>query len=139
MVKKSTKQNKIKTVLFIDDEPMWLEAVRLSLMDEKFKIITANDGETALKKLHQKKPDLIMSDVRMPNMNGFDLFLKVKSDPKFKNVPYVFMSSIDDYDAKKTAKELGANGYIEKPFDSEQIKNVIVDFLSHLKSEQFGK
>lgn len=139
MKKQYTKKNKIKTVLFVDDEPMWLEVVRLSLIGEKFKIITADDGETALKKLHQKKPDLIMSDVRMPNMNGFDLFLKVKADPKFKNVPYVFMSSIDDYDAKKTAKELGANGYIEKPFDSEQIKTVIVDFLTRLKNEQSGK
>ncbi|MBI4810628.1 MAG: response regulator, partial [Ignavibacteriales bacterium] len=109
-MKQIKEKKEIKTVLFVDDEPMWLEAIRLSLMGESFKIITADGGEAALKKLHRKKPDLIMSDVRMPFMNGFDLFVKVKADPKFKNVPYVFMSSIDDYDAKRMAKELGATG-----------------------------
>jgi len=127
------KLKEMKTVLFVDDEPLWLEAIRLSLKGGEFKIITAEGGETALKKLHRKMPDLIMSDVRMPFMNGFDLFLKVKDDPKLKNIPYVFMSSIDDFDAKRTAKELGADGYIEKPFDSDEIKNVVIDFLSQTK------
>jgi len=132
-MEQSKKSKEMKTVLFVDDEPMWLEAIRLSLKGGEFKIITAEGGETALKKLHQKMPDLIMSDVRMPYMNGFDLFLKVKDDPKLKNIPYVFMSSIDDFDAKRTAKELGADGYIEKPFDSDQIKNVVIDFLAQIK------
>ncbi|MBA4313210.1 MAG: two-component system response regulator [Chlorobiaceae bacterium] len=134
-MKPAQKQN-LKTVLFVDDESMWLEAIRLSLKGEKFKILTADGGEEALKKLERKIPDLIMSDVRMPFMNGFDLYEKVKSNPKFKNIPYVFMSSIDDFDAKRTAKDLGAEGYIEKPFDSEQIKTIVLDFLKRFPPKE---
>jgi YesN/AraC family two-component response regulator len=129
---RKTSKQELKTVLFVDDESMWLEAIRLSMKGEQFKILTADGGEEALKKLQRQKPDLIMSDVRMPFMNGFDLFIKVRDNPKLKNIPYVFMSSIDDFDAKKTAKELGADGYIEKPFDSDHIKSIVLDFLSRL-------
>lgn len=126
---KSAARDNLKTVLFIDDETMWLEAIRLSLRGGNFKIVTADGGEDALRKLQRAKPDLIMSDVRMPVMNGFDLYEKIKDDPRYRKIPYVFMSSIDDFDAKKTARELGADGYIEKPFDSEQIKTIVSDFL----------
>ncbi len=125
------KVNKKKsTVLFVDDEPAWLEIIRLALPDKKLNILTAEGGEAALKALHKKVPDLIMSDVHMPYINGFDLFQEVKKDPKLNKIPYVFMSSIDDFDAKRTAKDIGADGYIEKPFDSEQIRNIISDLLS---------
>ncbi|MDI6767658.1 MAG: response regulator [Bacteroidota bacterium] len=126
---KKSKEKK-STVLFIDDEPAWLEIIRLAVPNDKLKIVTAEGGEAALKVLHKKVPDLIMSDVRMPFINGFDLFQQVKKDPKLNKIPYVFMSSIDDFDAKRTAKEIGADGYIEKPFDSEQIRNIISDLLS---------
>jgi CheY-like chemotaxis protein len=126
---------KLKTVLFIDDEPSWLEVIRLSLKDGPFSVITAEGGEVALKTLKKQAPDLIMSDVRMPNINGFDLFEEVKKDPRLKAVPYVFMSSIDDFDAKRMAKTLGADGYIEKPFDSEQIKTIIIDLLTQFRDK----
>ena len=58
----------------------------------------------------------------MPFMNGFDLFEKVKQNPKLQDIPYVFMSSIDDFDARKTAREIGADDYVEKPVDSDQMK-----------------
>ena len=69
----------------------------------------------------------------MPMMNGFDLFMKVKDDPKLKDVPYVFMSSIDDFDAMRTAKEIGADGYIEKPIDSEKIRSIVNDLITRFK------
>ncbi len=125
---------KNSTVLFIDDESNWLEAIQLAVGDQPLTIITASSGEEALRKLRQKTPDLILSDVRMPEMNGFDLFEKVRSNPKFKTVPYVFMSSIDDFDAKHTAKVIGADGYIEKPFDLESVKRVVLDLLFRFKA-----
>ncbi len=122
-------QKKNSIILFIDDETNWLEAIRMAVDDQPLTIITATSGEEALRKIRQRKPDLILSDVRMPEMNGFDLFEKVRSNPKFKSVPYVFMSSIDDFDAKRTAKLIGADGYIEKPFDLESVKRVVLDLL----------
>jgi len=127
--------NQMKTILFIDDESSWLEVIKLSLKGGPYKIITAEGGEAALKTLHDRTPDLIMSDVRMPEINGFDLFEKIKQDPRLKSVPYVFMSSIDDFDAKRTAKSLGADGYIEKPFESDKMVSIISGFLTQIKNK----
>jgi CheY-like chemotaxis protein len=120
---------KQKTVLLVDDETLWLEAVRSAVSGGSVRIITAIGGEDALQKLQTAKPVLILSDVRMPAMNGFDLFEKVRNDPGLKSIPFVFMSSIDDFDARKIARELGADGYVEKPFDVEGVKAILAELL----------
>jgi CheY-like chemotaxis protein len=125
-----------RTILFIDDESSWLEAIQLAVTDKSVTIMTAASGEEALQKIHQHTPDLILSDVRMPFMNGFDLFEKIRSNPQYRAVPYVFMSSIDDFDARHTAKKLGADGYIEKPYDLEGIKRVVLDLLLQFKTKK---
>ena len=128
--------HKLQTVMLIDDETLWLDLIQEALADEEYQVITASSGEAALKKLQRKKPDLILSDVRMPDLNGFDLFEKVRSNPKLKSVPYVFMSSIDDYDARRTARKLGADDYLEKPFDAEGIKSIVLDLLMRFQQER---
>lgn len=120
---------KRKTVLFVDDEAMWLNAVKAAVRGGPVKVVTAAGGEEALEKMVRQKPDLILSDVRMPVMNGFDLFEKVKSDPTLRSIPYVFMSSIDDFDARKTARDIGADDYVEKPFDVVGVKSILTDLL----------
>jgi CheY-like chemotaxis protein len=126
---RSTSPAKPKTVLFVDDESLWLDAVRSALSRGPAKIITAVGGEQAIEQLKTARPDLILSDVRMPVMNGFDLFEKVRNNPDLRSIPFVFMSSIDDFDARKIARELGADGYIEKPFDVEGVKAILADLL----------
>ena len=127
MTKKSSK--KYKTLLLVDDENIWLDTMKTVLKGESFEVVTAESGNDALSKLKETKPDLILSDVRMPDMNGFELYDKIKHNPKLSNIPFVFMSSLDDYDAKKVAKTLGAADYIEKPFDVEQVKNIVLNLL----------
>ena len=82
---------KSQTVMLIDDETVWLDLIQQVLAGESYNVVTASSGEAALKKLHRIRPDLILSDVRMPVLNGFDLYEKVRSDPKLKSIPYVFM------------------------------------------------
>jgi CheY-like chemotaxis protein len=126
------KKSKAQTILLVDDEPMWLDAMRTVLKDEGYRTITVTSGEEALLKLQTRKPDLIMTDVRMPVMNGFDLYQKIREIPKLARVPIVFMSSIDDYYAKRTAKELGAQGYITKPSFSEDLRKSMKSFFEEL-------
>jgi CheY-like chemotaxis protein len=125
--------------MLIDDETVWLDLIQQVLADESYKVVTASSGEAALKKLHHIRPDLILSDVRMPVLNGFDLYEKVRSDPKLKGIPYVFMSSIDDFDAMRTARELGADDYFEKPFDAESVKDIVLDLLIRFKNRKSEK
>lgn len=126
------KKPRAQTILLVDDEPLWLDAMRIALKDEGYRTITVTSGEEALLKLRKQKPDLIMTDVRMPVMNGFDLYQKIREIPKLARVPIVFMSSIDDYYAKRTAKELGAQGYITKPSFSEDLRKSVRSFLEEL-------
>jgi CheY-like chemotaxis protein len=114
-----------KTIFLIDDEPIWLSVLSEALEQQHFKVVSSENGEDALAKLKKMKPDLILSDVRMPVMNGFDLFERVRSEPKLKNIPYIFMSSIDDYDAKRVAKELGADDYVTKPYNTDDVKKIM--------------
>lgn len=133
MTKKTSKKN--KTLLLIDDENIWLDTMKTVLKNESFEVLTADSATEALSKLKKTKPDLILSDVRMPDMNGFELYDKIKHNPKLSNIPFVFMSSLDDYDAKKVAKNLGAAEYIEKPFDIEQVKSIVSSLLQKYQSK----
>jgi CheY-like chemotaxis protein len=130
---------KSQTVMLIDDETVWLDLIQQVLAGESYNVITASSGEAALKKLHRIRPDLILSDVRMPVLNGFDLYEKVRSDPKLRSIPYVFMSSIDDFDAMRTARELGADDYFEKPFDAEGVKDIVLNLLVRFKNRKSEK
>jgi DNA-binding response OmpR family regulator len=135
-VSRGKPHRKSGTVLLIDDEAQWLDLICEALSNESYSIITATSGEVALKKLETSKPDLILSDVRMPILNGFDLFEKVRSIPKLRGIPYVFMSSLDDYDAKKIARDLGADDYFEKPFDAEGVKTIVLNLLLRFKDRE---
>ncbi|MBI3195492.1 MAG: response regulator [Ignavibacteriae bacterium] len=119
-----------KTIMLVDDEKPWLDIMSHVLKEKSFRVMAAESGVEALKMLQRKTPDLILSDVRMPVMNGFDLYQQVRSETKNKNIPYVFMSSIDDYDAMHVAKELGADGYVTKPYDIDDAKTTINQLLT---------
>ncbi len=133
MPKKTAKKQ--KTLLLIDDENIWLDTMKTVLKSESFEVLTADSGTEALSKLKNTKPDLILSDVRMPDMNGFELYDKIKKNPNLNNIPFVFMSSLDDYDAKKVAKTLGAADYIEKPFDVEQVRTIVHGLLQKYQNK----
>lgn len=120
---------KRKTVLFVDDESLWRTTVQAAARGGPVHVVTAAGGAEALEELGRTRPDLILSDVRMPDMNGFDLFEKVRSDPKFASIPWVFMSSIDDFDARKTARDLGAEDYVEKPYDASVVTTMLSSLL----------
>lgn len=119
-----------KHILIVDDEPAWRRILSHFLSTKGFDVKEAGSGAEALQTLAKFKPDLIFSDVRMPDMNGFDLLDNIKKLPKLSTTPVVFCSAIDDFDAKKVAKDLGAAGYLVKPFDEEEIYSILSKALS---------
>lgn len=118
-----------KQILIIDDEPAWLRILTYYLRDKGYDVRSAQSGNEALTTLDSFTPDLILSDIRMPDMNGFDLLDNIKKLPHFTSTPVVFFSAIDDFDARKTARDLGATDYIVKPFDENDVGRMIAKYL----------
>jgi len=114
-----------KNILVVDDEPSWLKVLRYFLENKGYAVKTVPSATEALALLQTYHPDIILSDVRMPDMNGFDLLDTIRKDPEVSSTPVIFFSAIDDYDARKTAKDLGAVDYIVKPFDQEEVASVL--------------
>jgi CheY-like chemotaxis protein len=118
-----------KHILVIDDEPTWLQITSHILRECGYTVRTAGSGADALEALGSFKPDLILSDVRMPGMNGFDLVDNLKRLPNSASTPVIFFSAIDDYDARRVARTLGAVDYLVKPFNEDEVSSVLSKHL----------
>lgn len=114
-----------KHILVVDDEPAWLKVLTYFLETKGYDVRSVASGAEALAEVGAFRPDLILSDVRMPEMNGFDLLASLRKVPESATTPVVFFSAIDDYDARKTARDLGAADYIVKPFDQDEVASVL--------------
>jgi CheY-like chemotaxis protein len=121
--------NKKKQILVVDDEPSWLKSMAHVLRKEGYHVKSAQSAAEALSLLVKYRPDLIVSDLRMPDMNGFDLLDKIRHLPKISATPVVFFSAIDDFHAKKVARELGATACILKPYDEDDLVSVLKQYL----------
>lgn len=117
-----------KKVLVADDEIHILNLIKLTLGDE-YEFIEAMDGIEVLNKLEHSTPDIILMDVMMPKMDGFNALKKIKQNPKTKDIPVILISAKDEDQDVLYGIDLGAAAYVAKPFNkqdlSEMIKNLI--------------
>ena len=104
-----------KTILAVDDDLINLKILESRLKKEGFKVTVALNGEGALKKLEQLMPDLIILDVRMPDMNGYTFFLELRKIKKFDQVPVIVLTSFDEMEP--IFKFNGVKDYIVKPLN----------------------
>jgi len=112
-------------ILFVDDDTDMLEAVESALKNLGFKVSTASDGPAALALLDKTVPDLIITDLRMQPMNGFELFQEVKKIPRFAKTPFFFLTAINDPLAARYSETLGVDAYITKPVDVDELGSII--------------
>lgn len=110
-------------ILVVDDEEMMRELLNKILSREGYNIITACDGEDALQKIASQKFDIVISDMKMPKMNGFELLKHIKAD--YQNISVIIMTAYGDTYTVKDALLLGADEYITKPFKSYEITLVV--------------
>jgi len=119
-----------KTVLIAEDDEILLRALYLLFHKEEYTIASASDGETALKMTERLKPDLVLLDILMPKMNGFDYLRSVKANAALKDIPVIVLSNLGDRDDIEKAKTLGARDYFVKANTdlstlAEQIKKIL--------------
>jgi signal transduction histidine kinase len=117
-------------ILIVDDTPTNLDVISETLSDAGFTVAIATSGEVALQRLERRLPDLILLDVMMPGIDGFETCQRLKSNPKTEDIPVIFMTALSDTDSKVQALELGAVDYITKPF---QEKEVLARVKTHLQ------
>ena len=119
-----------KKILIIDDEPDILRAAKVRLMSFGYEVITAGDGSDIVNLVQKNMPDLILLDLRLPRMDGDKICAMLKADDRFKNIPIIIFTASSDLNTSKKVKDSGANGYLIKPFDTEELLQIIKKFLS---------
>ena len=116
-------------LLIVDDEKDTLKLVSLMLERQGYEVVSALDGPTALELVKSEKPDLILLDIMMPGMDGFEVCEKLKSSPETASIAVIFMTGKTDKEDKDKGIALGAIDYIFKPFDIEDVQTRIKTHL----------
>ena len=113
------------SVLVVDDNPLMVNVLKGLLGQEHYQVFTARNGEEALSVLGSKRVDVIVCDVMMPQMDGYELHQNIRNTPKFSHIPFVFLSALSDSSQVRRGKEAGADDYLAKPFDPQELVAVI--------------
>ncbi len=109
------------TILIVDDIPENVSALFHFLDTQNFELLVARNGETALELVEYEVPDLVLLDVMMPGIDGFETCQRLKANPKTRDIPIIFMTALSDTASKIKGFELGAVDYITKPFQQEEV------------------
>jgi DNA-binding response OmpR family regulator len=115
----------MKKILLVDDEEQLIGIMASVLQDEGFAVKTMLSAEDALKAFPSFLPDLVISDVKMERMDGFTMFERVKTLQSNQNVPFIFLTGMDDRLGQQRAKSLGAYAYVNKPFDVDEFVGIV--------------
>lgn len=119
----------VKKVLVVDDVPSQLELIASTLQEAGIRVIRANDGEEAISRIRSEVPDLVVLDVVMPRMNGFEVIRELREQEKTKHLPIVICSTKNTEVDKVWGMDLGADAYITKPFDPKQFVSIVERLL----------
>ena len=126
----------MKKVLLVDDELDILEFLKYNLEQENFEVLTSSNGKDALDKISHK-PDLIVLDIMMPEIDGFELYQKIRSDEISQDIPIIFLTAKSGETDEIKGLDLGASDYIQKPISP---KKLVARIKSNLrKSNQSGR
>jgi two-component system, OmpR family, alkaline phosphatase synthesis response regulator PhoP len=118
-------------ILIIDDEPQIVRALELLMQREGFEVRSASDGIEALSSIEDAAPDLILLDLMMPRMDGFELCQKIRSNPAWKNMIIVILTAKGRDIEREKGMALGADHYVTKPFSTREVVQLIKSALEH--------
>jgi two-component system cell cycle response regulator DivK len=125
-----TANNGKGTVLYVEDNPDNRTLVRRILISEDYGLLEAVNAADALEILKSNKPDLILMDINMPDMDGYTLTAKIKTTPGFERVPIIALTANVMRGDKEKTLEAGCDGYIQKPIDFDELLREIERFIA---------
>jgi two-component system alkaline phosphatase synthesis response regulator PhoP len=125
------------TVLIVDDNPQNVELLQAFLESLPVKIVTAGDGIEALKRVEEHSPDLILLDVMMPQLSGFQVCKRIKNDPKTKDIQVLMVTALNELGDIERATECGTDDFVSKPVNKFELLTRVKTMLRlrHMKSE----
>jgi two-component system response regulator VicR len=134
MAETKTTQNKMKRILCIEDEQEMIDLIRLILTRRGFEVLGANGGKLGLEAIHTEKPDLVLLDLMMPDMDGWEVYQQMKADEATRDIPVIIVTakaqSIDKVLGLHIAK---VDDYIAKPFSPQELMNSVDAVLARKK------
>ncbi len=129
-------ENSNYRILVVDDEPHIRQILKFTLEKSGYQVFTAEDGEEALERAFEIKPNLVLLDVMMPKMDGFWLCRVLKSDPKLQHIPVIFLTAKDDAQSRIEGQKCGGDDYLTKPFDLDALNLRIKAQLKRLSKDE---
>jgi DNA-binding NarL/FixJ family response regulator len=125
-------------LLLVDDEPGLREAVQAYLEESGYTVQTANNGNEGWEMVQRFTPDLVISDVMMPQVDGYELLRRMRGDVRFQSLPVVFLTARGMTSDRIQGYDAGCDGYLPKPFDPDELVAVIKSILTRQKAAQVG-
>jgi len=126
-------------VLVVDDEPSVVTIITYALGRKGYHVIQAFDGEQALDAVVAEKPDLVVLDLMMPNVDGWRVYERLKTDPKHKGIKVVVLTGVGEFESQLKSLQFGVDEYLTKPFSATEVAQVVEDVLNEERGERREK
>jgi CheY-like chemotaxis protein len=122
-----------KRILIVEDQSVISSMLKMRLEANNYEVITAGDGEEGLEKARKENPSLIILDIMLPKMNGYKVCQLLKADPNYKTIPIIISSGRTPQEIRKVGKEMGADAFVSKPFEAEELLSKMKELLEKKK------
>nr|YP_009541674.1 hypothetical protein [Synarthrophyton chejuense]AYR05683.1 hypothetical protein [Synarthrophyton chejuense] len=126
-----------KNILIVDDDICLAHAIKLYLSSDERKIFIVDDANSALNLLGLYHFDLVISDIMMPKIGGYDFLIKLRLDPSFLNLPVIFLTAKGMTSDRIKGYDLGCNAYLTKPFHPSELLSIVNNILLNFNSRQY--
>ncbi len=124
-----------RTTLIVDDEKLILISTRIVLESVGFTVLTADGGEAAIATAKAKKPGLILLDIMMPGIDGWETLSRLKEDPETRDIPVIIFTAREHSRGRHLAREMGAVDYFQKPFEPDELISIVGQYLTPENAE----
>jgi CheY-like chemotaxis protein len=124
-----------KRILIVEDQAVISKMLKMRLEANNYEVITAVDGQEGLEKSQKENPSLIILDIMLPKINGYKVCQLLKADPKYNTIPIILSSGRTPQEIQKVGKEVGADAFLSKPFEAEELLSKMKELLEKKKKE----
>jgi len=124
-------------ILIVEDHPLHMRLMEMTLSGKNYTLLKATDGEEALATAIREQPDLILMDIRLPKMNGFEVTRKLREKPQFHRTPIIAITAHAMAGDRNSVIESGCDKYISKPIDTRRLPGVVAEMLLERRQRDF--